>query len=422
MTGGKRVLFFAEAVTLAHVARPLVLARSLLSAGHLPVMACHDRYKRFLDQEQWETLPLNSISSAQFMHHLALGKPVYDIGTLRSYVQQDLQLIDRVKPDLIVGDFRLSLSVSARLAGVPYATITNAYWSPFYSNRSLPLPVLPLSRALPLPVARKLFDVFSPWAFELHCRPMNQLRQENGLPPLGADIRRVYTEADYTLYADCPDMFAMEPMPVTHRFLGPILWSPPVDVPVWWQRLPADKPLVYLTLGSSGSAAVMQNVLDALLDIPVAVIVSTAGAPLPSNSSPDLFAADYLPGCEAAARASLVICNGGSPTSQQALAGGVPVLGVVSNMDQFMNMAAVARWNAGEMLRADRVRSRKVQEAVNRLIKLPDSRRGAQNLARAFRTFDCAQQFCQFITDLFAGKAATPNAPAVPETSASLHG
>src|SRR5689334_22464346 len=157
MTSFKRVLFFAEAVTLAHVARPIALAKGLDPDCYEVIMACHERYQRFTECEPWQTLPLHSIPSQQFLRALAEGSPVYDLQTLRDYVQDDVNLIERVKPDLIVGDFRLSLSVSARLVGIPYISITNAYWSPYYAGNKYPLPVLPLTRIMPLPTAEMLF-------------------------------------------------------------------------------------------------------------------------------------------------------------------------------------------------------------------------------------------------------------------------
>ena len=48
-------------------------------------------------------------------------------------------MLAEIAPDLVVGDLRVSLSVSARLAGIPYVAIANAYWSP-YARRRFPLP------------------------------------------------------------------------------------------------------------------------------------------------------------------------------------------------------------------------------------------------------------------------------------------
>lgn len=393
----KRVLFFAEAVTLAHVARPIALAQGLNSTEFDCTIACDSRYERFLKNGPWTHVPLCSIESAQFLRALAKGSPVYDVETLRGYVKEDLALIERVKPDLIVGDFRLSLCVSARLAGIPYAAVTNAYWSPYYPVHGFPLPALPMTKLLPVPVAAQLFRFAQPFAFAMHCKPLNRVRQENGLPSLGSDLRRVYTDADHTLYADVPAMFPTEHLPVNHHYLGPILWSPPMALPEWWDKVPADRPIVYLTLGSSGPAHLLEMALDALADQPVTVMTSTAGAAVPQRLPANAHIADYLPGMKAAARSTVVVCNGGSPTSQQALAAGVPVLGIASNMDQFLNMGAVVEAGAGMVLRADRVSRAAIRAAASEMFA--ESRFGvaAEKLASVFATFDAPARFARFV-------------------------
>lgn len=363
-------------------------------------MACDSRYQRFLEAEPWHTCALNSISSPQFLQALASGNPVYDTATLRGYVREDIQLIEKIKPDLIVGDFRLSLSVSARLVGIPYIAITNAYWSPHYARKGFPLPVLPMTKILPLPVARMIFRLARPLAFGLHCIPLNRVRQENGLPSLGTDLRRVYTDADYTLYADTPELFPTEKLPDKHRYLGPILWSPPVQEPEWWDRLPTDKPVVYLTLGSSGQARLLPSVLEALADLPVTVIVATAGAAIPQHFPTNVNIADYLPGTEAAKRSKLVICNGGSPTSQQAIAAGVPVLGIASNMDQFLNMEAIVWKGGGRVLRSDRASTGEIRAAVTEMLASQSYVLAAAGMAEIFAHYSATARFAAVIAQM----------------------
>jgi UDP:flavonoid glycosyltransferase YjiC (YdhE family) len=408
MRARRRVLFFAEAVTLAHVGRPIALARALDPAQYEVLFACDPRQQRFIQHEPWCHLPLHSITSAQFLHALSRGHPVYDVDTLRRYVRDDLALIAQTRPDLIVGDFRLSLSVSARLAGVPYAAITNAYWSPHHALAAFPLPVLPVTRVLPLPLAALLFRAAQPLAFRQHCRPLNRVRHEHGLPALGNDLRRVYTDADHTLYADLPSMFPTGPLPANHHFVGPILWSPPVPPPPWWDALPAGEPVVYLTLGSSGAGRLLPTVLEALADRPVQVIASTAGSPVPALLPANAHVADYLPGVDAAARASLVICNGGSPTSQQALAAGVPVLGIAGNMDQFLNMAALVRCGAGAVLRADRLNRAAVQAAADDLLAGAKARKAARALAAQFSQHQAPRRFADIAAQILHPSKATP--------------
>lgn len=405
-----RILFSAEAVTLAHVARPLVLARAAADAGFEVIMACDDTYQAFIQSHDWQTTRLHSISSRQFKRALAWGRPVYDLRTLRGYAQQDLQIIDQFRPDVVVGDFRLSLSVSARLANIPYVTLTNAYWSPYTKMVSLPMPVLPFTPYVPLGLARRLFGWLAPFAMELHCRPMNRLRLEHGLTSLGDDLRRIYTDGDYVLYADVPEMFSVLGLPETHRYIGPIVWSTPGGLPNWWVDLPDDRPIIYVTVGSSGKPSVLHAVLSALADMPVTVVASTAGATVSASQIPtNAYVADYLPGSVVAAKASLVICNGGSPTSHQALAAGVPVLGIASNMDQFLNMASVSNMGAGILLRADRTNRKRIAKAAAAILASSEAKRSARDLAKIMSGYDSRRNFVALMRYLSSHEAAHPS-------------
>ncbi|MBY0556575.1 MAG: glycosyl transferase family 1, partial [Burkholderiaceae bacterium] len=121
----KKILFVAEAVTLAHVGRPLALSRMLSPQHYDCHFACAPAYAEFVPDGPMQYWPLASISSARFLAALAAGKPVYDVATLQRYVQDDRRLLERVAPDAVIGDFRLSLAVSARLLRVPYIGLIN---------------------------------------------------------------------------------------------------------------------------------------------------------------------------------------------------------------------------------------------------------------------------------------------------------
>jgi UDP:flavonoid glycosyltransferase YjiC (YdhE family) len=195
-------------------------------------------------------------------------------------------------------------------------------------------------------------------------------------------------------------MFPTENLPTNHRYLGAILWSPPIISPEWWERLPGDKPIIYLTLGSSGQTGLLHMVLEALADLSVTVMVATVGASLKQRLPTNIYVADYLPGTEAAARATLVICNGGSLTSQQALAANVPVLGIASNMDQFLNIKAIVEAGAGVLLRADRISLEKVRTAVAEIILSNTYADGATKLANTLKRNIAPKQFAAFINEI----------------------
>jgi len=364
-------------------------------------VACADGYDFCFAGTHFTRWRIDSIPSKQFLQALAGGKPVYNTATLTRYVEDDLRVLDAVQPDLVVGDFRLSLSVSARLRRIPYISLMNAYWSP-YVVQHYSVPHIPLTRLVPIRIANALFRMARPFAFASHSVPLNRVRRAFGLPSLGADLRKVYTDADYSMYADVPDLFPPNRLPQQHAYIGPIIWAPPLPQPDWWDRVPEDKPIVYVTLGSSGQGRLLPRVLDALAELPVTVIAATAGTIDVAAAPANAFVASYLPGDLAARRAALVICNGGSPTSQQALAAGVPVLGIASNLDQFLNMSGVMKAGAGAILRADRFREKRLLRQVRAMLADPAVRAAAGRVAAAFSNYPTAQRMAGFLESVHA--------------------
>ncbi len=359
------MLFIGEGATLAHAARPLALAAALPKHRYEVYLAAPGRYHPWASRGV-QVLPLNAQSPEAFAKRLARGVPIFSRRRLEAYFDEDLQLIGQVQPHVVVGDLRLSLAASARVAGVPYISISNAYWSP---DRPLhpARPVLDRFRGWPEPLAQAAYRMMVAAALRWHATPVDELLAAHGQEPLGKDLRRAFTEADATLYADIPALFPDVPESPRRRFMGPVIWEPPIEAPPWWDLVPEDKPLAYVTLGSSGDAEAPGAIAGWLTAMGYAVILATAGRAQLYGDDETVFVADYVPGYAACERADLVVCNGGSPTSSQALLKGRPVLGICSNIDQFLNMRAVQGRQAGLGLRADTLRRGLFEAAVNRL-------------------------------------------------------
>jgi UDP:flavonoid glycosyltransferase YjiC (YdhE family) len=395
----RRVLVFAETVTLAHAVRPVLLAEALPEDEFEVLLAWAPRYAKLFPGLRLATMPIASLSTEAFAEALAAGRPIYSREQLEAYVAADLAAIADFRPDAIVGDFRISLSVSARLAGVPYVAISNAYWSP-WARRRIPVPDLPVTRWLGAAVAQFIFDRVRPYAFASHARPLEQVRRAHGLSGFGGSLERAYTDADVTLYADMPGLVELVDAPVGHRVLGPLLWSPPGSLPAWWEELDASRPIVYVTLGSSGDPRTLPAMLSVLGEFEVTVLLATAGKPLGFSPPANVRMADFLPGIEACQRASLTLCNGGSPTTQQALVAGRPVLGICTNLDQLLNMVGVVRAGAGLSLRVSEATPERIRAAVNALLHEPGYTAAAQRLAQRCSGLDVQGDFAATLRSL----------------------
>jgi len=366
----RRVLIFSEAVTLAHLARPLALLGTIEKESRDIHFACpNNHFRKFLGFLPYPIYTLESMSPARFLRALNWGRPIYTTALLKQYIQEDLALIERIQPDVVVGDFRLSLSISARMASVEYHNITNAYWRPEYRPVP-PRPVLKPMRFLPTPVADALYRASIEKIFRLHAKPFNQARRSHGLPELPPDVRYFYTDGDVVLYADRRALYPDFALPDGHCFLGPLLWAPSVPPPDWWERVPRNRPVIYVALGSSGNHSAFQILLNTLSRLPVAVIAATGeGAPAVEENR---YLAPWLDGNAACRRASLLICNGGVMSCHQALEAGIPVIGVCSNMDQFLSMQVMEENRLGHTIRADEVDAHRVVAVVERLLSERD--------------------------------------------------
>jgi UDP:flavonoid glycosyltransferase YjiC (YdhE family) len=95
-----------------------------------------------------------------------------------------------------------------------------------------------------------------------------------------------------------------------------------------------------------------------------------------------------------------VICNGGSPTSQQALAAGVPVLGIAGNLDQYLNMDGVVRTGAGLLLRSDRLVEEELRATALRLLHDPEPRIAAGRVAQQFERYDPGARLAGLLSQL----------------------
>lgn len=402
----KRILFFGEETTLAHIVRPLVLAESLDPGKYEVSFAAGGHYQNLLAGKNFTFHKISSISPDTFLRRLAEGKPLYRYSELKNYVESDIETISKVSPDVIIGDFRLSLGISADLMNIPFINLTNAHWTP-HSKQKFPVPDLGFVKLLGTKLSGLFINPILPLIFRHHAQAFNRLRKENRLEPLG-DMKEVYTHGTWTLLVDTPSLGPTSNLPGNHHYIGPILWSPKIPLPTWFNDLPKKEKIIYATLGSSGKISLVDNILSALEKTPFSAIIATAGR-VPDRRLPEnCWSADYLPAMDILDHSALAICNGGSATAYQALAKGVPVLGFPSNADQFFTMSSISSLGAGEMIRPENANINTIVKFLNQIIKKDTYRNNAVLIAEEFKKHNAPERFNNFLNSVVF-KPKNPN-------------
>lgn len=395
----KKILFFGEAVSLAHVARPLVLAEALCKNGYEVFFACDPIYKKFITQNQnIKYIPIKSISPDDFMNSLYFGKSIFNKKILSQYISEDMKIINEINPDLIVGDFRVSLSISAKLSNKTHISLTNAHWSPF-ANNQFESPETIYTKYLGYDFANVLFKLIYPIAFKEQARPYNSLANKASINA-AKDIRDMYTRGDIVLYLDPPDLVKMDRLPNNHLYLGPIIWSPKIEAPVWLDQIQKTKNNVYATFGSSGLAKLLPQVCDGILATENKAIIATANR-VKVSSNPNILQADYLPGETILENCNIAICNGGSATVYQALSKGVPVIGIPHNLDQFLTMQAIESKGLGILIRPKQATSQKIAQVIREINNNSAYKTNADKWKHQFQNNDSCHKFLKLVNSHF---------------------
>jgi UDP:flavonoid glycosyltransferase YjiC (YdhE family) len=381
----KKILFVAENVTLAHATRLIVLASAIDQTKYEIIFATGKSVAHLVESAGFNCTIIPTLNSETFVNRLAKGNRIYTFEELKHSVETDLNLIQKTKPDLIIGDFRITLGISAPLSKIPYISVNNAYWSPF-STITRPFPELKLMTSiLGVFLSKCIFRLIHPLLFKIHLIPFNKLRKFYGLKPVKS-LQEAYTYGDWTLYADIPPLAPTSTLPINHQYIGPVIWSPDMPLPDWWHEIDLkNNPLVYLTLGSSGNIKTIDTILNTLSKMPVTVVVSTANRFEKKDFGENIYFANYLPGQKMAELASLVICSGGSAPVYQALASGTPVIGIPSNMDQHLTMKVITKEGAGLSIRSDQVKESTIKKSLNDIL---NNERFLNNASRIKGLFD----------------------------------
>ena len=410
----KKILFVSERVTLAQLVRLVSLARSLDPRAYEVHLASAHFDDLALKGTDFVRHTIDSVSPDYVDAALRAGRRIYRKSILSRYVQEELALFSRIEPDMVVGDFRLTLAVSAAVAQVPHVALANAYWSPFAVREGFPVPDHPIVKLLGETRTAKYFPRAIPFVFSHFAKPVNDLRRAYGLSPIGS-LLEVLTHADHVLYADTPALVPVVDAPPSHQFIGPVLWSPDVALPPFWHAIDTARPSVYVTLGSSGDLGALPVVIEALASLPVNLLVATAGRCRLRDMPDNVYVADFLPGDQAAGRSSLVISNGGSSTGYQALSEGVPVLGIPTNLDQYLAMTAIEKAGAGVLLKARTLTVAEVRRVTSSLLSSSDHRSAARRLQDDFAQWSFANRFRSLVARITGnvGPQAVPPRSAV---------
>ena len=157
------------------------------------------------------------------------------------------------------------------------------------------------------------------------------------------------------------------------------------------KNVPRDKPLIYFAMGSSGTREIVARIIESFEGRPYRVIApvkfhlsQVPKVRIPSN----VLVTDWVPALEVNKMADLAVIHGGIGTVMTAALAGKPVVGVGMQMEQVANLACLERLGFAMRVRKSRDPSRKVQEAIAKMVNNDNAKSKATTFARVAAEWD----------------------------------
>jgi MGT family glycosyltransferase len=279
------------------------------------------------------------------------------------------QIIERVRPDVIVEDNVVSFP-ALLTSDAPFVRIVSCNplemkgpdVAPAYSG----LPADDTSewdafRAEYNRTHRTMWEAFNAWVVE------------QGAPPL-ADLEFIHESQAANLYVfpEEADYTDRRPLgPAWHRMDSSVRETDgDYEVPAELLERPHGSALIYLSLGSLGSADVelMRRLVAVLGATPHRFIVSKGPQAAEIELAPNMVGAEFLPQTKVIPEVDLVITHGGNNTTTEALHFGKPMILLPLFWDQYDNAQRMDELGFGVRLATYDFTDQEIGDALDRLL------------------------------------------------------
>lgn len=346
----KTVLFFPYTNQLGSTIPSVTLANQLRDAGHRVVYASQGKYTHVLEKKGFEVNPINEISYAQYRRHVDRNNvDFYAPALIHHFIDQEMKLIDEVKPDLIVTNNRPTMKITTQLTGLPMVTIVIPALTRYYNHHyfipenhflNTLYPFGDVNKVTPTWFRRAAFLLtMKQWAI-----PFNKVLRSLKLPTI-QDFLSVY-EGDVTLINQTKGLMPFRELPPNWYFLEQTMRSTHGISHPWLSELVQLKKtgckIIYVSMGSSSLKSyplVIQAIARLVVKNPgYALVSSFVGMENKIGSQDRIFLEPFIHAPEIMPLADVIVTHGGVNTLSECMMQGIPVVGVPEQGEQLWNL------------------------------------------------------------------------------------
>jgi UDP:flavonoid glycosyltransferase YjiC (YdhE family) len=186
--------------------------------------------------------------------------------------------------------------------------------------------------------------------------------------------------------------------------MRPVAWNQPAELPAFVRDRHSARPLVYLTLGTLFTKPeVLRHVIDGLAVLSVDVLVSCARGVKRDDIGevpPNVAVEEWVPQGEVLSHADLVVSHGGSGTTLETMARGLPHLVLPQGADQFSNAQVVSDAGLARRILPSELTSEAVTVHARELLADEQVRTSAVAVAKEIAGMPSPQETVEWLAGL----------------------
>ncbi|MBA2382743.1 MAG: glycosyl transferase [Chloroflexi bacterium] len=304
------------------------------------------------------------------------------------------EIIARNRPDVIVEDNVVSFP-ALQTAGKPFVRIVSCNPLEIRGSGDAGREIAPAYSGLPAD-DRSQWEAFHEEYDRTH-RPtwedFDAWCRGQGTAPL-PELEFIHPSPDLNLYVypQVADYVDRRPLDATWRRLDSSVRATDgaFELPADLANRPAGSALIYLSLGSLGSAdvALMRRLVAVLCDTPHRYIVSKGPQHAEYELAPNMWGADFLPQTKIVPLVDLVITHGGNNTTTEAFHFGKPMVVLPLFWDQYDNAQRVDETGFGVRLPTYAFEDDELRGAIDGLLADADLRGRMARIGAEIRARD----------------------------------
>lgn len=408
----KPVLVFAIAgYNLAETGRMLEIAKAARDAFEILFISYGGQFEHLVEDEGFNVIKMQPRLTEKKLASLKIilsGETFNTVGyfsakELQPRVESEIQLFKQVKPAAVLTGWCLSVTLSARIAQVPFVNVLHStsiteyyeaglqtwpdklYWLKWFFSEDR------LNRRFNRRILTMQFPL----------RPYHKVGRQYGLKPFKNFIDLL--EGDYTLLADIPEWVGLPEIASNKHYVGPLVAKIRAEILDEVNKIPGDKPIIYFAMGSSGKEALVAEIIQGFEGKPYRVIapvkglLENTGVKVPDN----VIVTGFLPAHIVNPMADISVIHGGQNTVMNACLSGTPIVGMGMHPEQEANLEACARKGFAIRLNKHRDKASDVICAIDQLLNNHTAKEKVITFKKQLENWDGPANAARFLEEEF---------------------